>query len=283
MGLAFHNYHDVMGFMPYYGFDFATQPNPPFGTQGHGAFGLILPYLEQDNVAKLARLDRAVVDPVNLAPNYGTNPAGATQIKVYQCPSAPGRTVDYGPYLVSVGFPNAGSMFLGYTDYGIVRGIRSNLVPSCLPAGTTTGDTGFMGQKPSPGIGRPSGNKLTSITDGTSNTIIVAEDAGKQQVYARGIPVTPNGPGQVGWTLNAAWADYNTTIRVRGYDSTGTVRDGGCCVVNCNNVEQIYSFHTGGAQTLRGDGSVQFMKESVSPAVVAALVSYAGGEVFTND
>src|SRR4051794_23973239 len=29
MGLAFHGYHDAMGFLPNYGFDFATQPNPP--------------------------------------------------------------------------------------------------------------------------------------------------------------------------------------------------------------------------------------------------------------
>jgi hypothetical protein len=83
--------------------------------------------------------------------------------------------------------------------------------------------------------------------------------------------------------LNAAWADYNTTLRVRGFSGDGVTQDGGCCVVNCNNTSQLYSFHTGGVQTLRGDGSVQFLKDSVSVAVVAALVSYAGGEVFADN
>src|SRR5262249_52302953 len=151
----------------------------------------------------------------------------------------------------------------------IVRGIEGALVPSCLPAGTTTGRTGFLGVKTTKGV--PAGYRLATMSDGTSNTILVAEDAGRQQVYARGKPVQPNGPGQVGWTLNAAWADYNTYISMRGFSSDGLTVDGGCCVVNCNNVNQVYSFHTSGANTLRGDGSVQFMKDSVSVGVLAAL------------
>ena len=36
--------------------------------------------------------------------------------------------------------------------------------------------------------------------DGTSNTMLVSEDGGRHQVYANGIPVSPNSPGTVGWT-----------------------------------------------------------------------------------
>jgi hypothetical protein len=163
--------------MPFYGFDFPTQPNPPYGTQGHSALGLILPFMEQDNVARLARVDRAVTDPVNLPPNYGTNPSGSARILMYECPAAPSRIVDYGPYFVSIGFPNMGSLILGPTDYGIVRGIEGALVTGgCLPTGTPTGRTGFLGQLGA--TGKPEGNKLVSIIDGTSNTIIVAEIAG---------------------------------------------------------------------------------------------------------
>ena len=42
---------------------------------------------------------------------------------------------------------------------------------------------------------------------------------------------------------------------------------------------QIYSFHTGGTNTLRGDGSVQFMQAGIAPGVLAALVTRNGGEV----
>jgi prepilin-type processing-associated H-X9-DG protein len=101
-------------------------------------------------------------------------------------------------------------------------------------------------------------------------------------MYARGKPVSPNQPGQIGWLLNSAWADYNTAIRVAGFNADGTVQFGGSCVINCNNANEIYAFHTGGANALRGDGSVQFMRESTSPAIVGALITRAGGEPFTD-
>ena len=72
-------------------------------------------------------------------------------------------------------------------------------------------------------------------------------------------------------------------MQVRGFSANGLVPDGGCCVVNCNNFDEIYAFHPGGANTLRGDGSVFFMRESIAPAVLAALISYNGGEVLPGD
>src|SRR5947208_12261336 len=76
IGLALHNYHDVNGGLPPYGYDFPTQPNPPYGTQGHAAFSLILPYIEQGNLINITKLDRTVADPVNLPPPYGATVAG---------------------------------------------------------------------------------------------------------------------------------------------------------------------------------------------------------------
>ena len=83
--------------------------------------------------------------------------------------------------------------------------------------------------------------------------------------------------------LNAAWADYNSAIRIAGFSPDGKTPAGGCCVVNCNNAWQLYSFHPGGVNTLRGDGSVQFMQESIAPGVLAALVTRAAGEIFNED
>jgi prepilin-type N-terminal cleavage/methylation domain-containing protein len=285
MGIALHAYEQVNNSLPPFGFDFSTQPNPPFGTQGHSALGLILPYLEQENVIRVARTDRTVADPVNLPPNYGTSPAGITVIKTYVCPSSLPRTIDYAPYFISLGFPNAGPMNLGPTDYGVVRGLNGSFTAACAPS-SPSGDVGALGTKgirdTTTGVMTQGQIRLINIKDGTTNTLLVGEDAGRHQVWARGTAVMPNGPGQVGWTLNAAWADYNACIKVTGYDNTGTMPGGGCCVINCNNVQGFYAFHTAGCNALRGDGSVSFLPESIPPGVLAALVTRNGGEVVPN-
>jgi prepilin-type processing-associated H-X9-DG protein len=50
--------------------------------------------------------------------------------------------------------------------------------------------------------------------------------------------------------------------------------------MNCNNLQgDIYSFHTLGANIAFADGSVRFVRQSVTIAVLAAMVTKAGGEV----
>src|SRR6476660_4194593 len=84
IGLAVHNYHDTVGNLPPYGFDFPSPPNPAIpSNQGHSAFSVILPYIEQQNLLNVMHPERSVVDPINLPPNYGTAPAGGTKISIY--------------------------------------------------------------------------------------------------------------------------------------------------------------------------------------------------------
>ncbi len=124
--------------------------------------------------------------------------------------------------------------------------------------------------------------RITDITDGTSNTLLFSEDAGRQQVYAFSTPVQPNSPGAAGWTLNAAWADYNIYIDAQAWNSTGLVNTGGCNAIGASNNNSFYSFHTGGVNAVRCDGSVSFMQNSTAPSVLGALISKQGGEVFNN-
>jgi prepilin-type N-terminal cleavage/methylation domain-containing protein len=306
IGLALHNYHDTNGGFPPWGFDFTTNPNPvnplpPTVTvngkpawQGHAALTLILPFMEQDNVVRISHPEWSVIDPNNWPTNWAAKfkvagtPAGSTKVKVLLCPSAPTRDVDYEPYFVSLGLPDGGPFRLGATDYAPVIGLHSHFTNSCAPASPGdasssqgVGAMGIRGQMTPNGMQGKLGIK--DMTDGTSNTILFGEDAGRHQVYARGKPVTPNAPGQPGWALNAAWSDYNVRIEVRGYSSDGLTADGGCCVVNCINDHQLYGFHSGGINALRGDGSVQFLKESIAPGTLAALVTRAGGEVISDN
>jgi len=277
IGLALHNYHDSNGCLPAYGFDFKSSPDPAnrYGpqTMGHSALGLLLPYIEQGNIYNLVNINYSVIDQNNLPPPLGVSTGGQTQIKVYQCPSAPLRMADYGPYFAQAipsmkGVP----LLLATTDYAPVQGIGASFAGNCLPTGTPSGNTGILGTKSS----KP---RLTDMADGTSNTILVVEDAGRQDVYARGRVILTGVPAIAAGNLNASWADYNTKVTVYGSSNDGLTVGGGCCVVNCTNLNEIYAFHTGGANTLRGDGSVFFMKDSIAPAILAALISANGGEV----
>lgn len=294
IGLALHNYHDTYGYLPPWGFDFSPAPSGnPLGpqTQGHAALMQLLPYMEQGNILSTANTQLSVIDPRNWPPAWGPNPSASAKVKSYLCPSAPDRQIDYAPYFVSLGLPNAGPFILGGTDYAPVRGYHNNFRNACAPTsplapstgsgpGSDTG--GALGIK---GLMTPNGLtvgkiSIVHITDGASNTIVFAESAGRHAVYARNRPTG-------GWALNAAFFDYNVAILVRGYSNDGLIRDGGCCAINCSNDGgaanyQMYSFHSGGLNALRGDGSVHFLRDSIAAGIVAALVSRNGGEVNVN-
>ena len=53
----------------------------------------------------------------------------------------------------------------------------------------------------------------------------------------------------------------------------------GSCMVNYTSNNEIFSWHTGGANVLFGDGSIHFMPESTAATLVIALVTRSGGEV----
>ena len=119
---------------------------------------------------------------------------------------------------------------------------------------------------------------ITDIGDGTSQTILYSEAAGRdRQCYANGQCV----PYDAGKKTGMIWADADNRITVTGTDPTGLGSIGsGPCVMNCNNLEgDIYSFHPTGANVAFADGSVRFMKSSVTISTLAALVTRGGSEV----
>ena len=304
IGLAFHNLHDAQGYWPPWAADWPTPPtagavNPDpankfgFQGQGHSPFTYLLPYIEQGNIMQgSVNLGFSVVDQNNLIVPWGVVPiglGGSVNIKTYLCPSAPVRTVDYQPYFTQQTGANPGPEVLGGLDYAAIRGIDGAFMTACAPL-SPQGNVGALGVVGSTGKGvlaigggLTSGKiKITDMADGTSNTLLIGEDAGRQQVYANAIPVTPNAPGTAGWTLNAAWADYNTYITVSAWGSDGLTKGTGCNAIGASNNNSFYSFHTGGVNAVRCDGSVSFMPKSTAASVVGALVSKNGGEVFND-
>ncbi|MEJ7640464.1 MAG: DUF1559 domain-containing protein [Singulisphaera sp.] len=117
------------------------------------------------------------------------------------------------------------------------------------------------------------GNKLrriAEVTDGLSNTFVISEDAGRPGRFVAGM----SRPGRA---TGAGWADYESEYFAHGVNGARN------CHTNCDNDNEDYSFHPGGANKVYGDGSVRFMKTTVSMRVFARLMSYNGGEVISAD
>ena len=87
-----------------------------------------------------------------------------------------------------------------------------------------------------------------------------------------------------GW----GWADINGGFSVDGANSAGVQNNTsgsgattivGTCSMNCTNDSEMYSFHTGGVQTLLADGSVRFLSENIGGSTLVGLITLQGGEV----
>jgi prepilin-type processing-associated H-X9-DG protein len=53
-------------------------------------------------------------------------------------------------------------------------------------------------------------------------------------------------------------------------------------VTNAPRYAQPFSFHAGGINILRADGSVFFLEENASPQLVVGLATRAGKELFSS-
>jgi len=260
LGLGLHNFESANGEFPV---NLGTVRNP--GPR-HPWTVVILPYIEQDNLYRQIRLDVPWFDPLN-------RDAIKTPIKIYQCPSATSRE----PAFTEVSVPTVGGTMTriegGRWDYGPFSGVNGAFLglPSTFDVRAV-----FDG----------GGNRYADITDGLSNTAMVSECANRQQLWKRRTQVTstvaennPCGGGGPGCVNGGIWADWNKNMRIDGTAYDGNASSGGSCAINCTNQWEIYSMHTGGANCLFADGSVRFLKESLTYPILAAMITRAGGEV----
>jgi prepilin-type N-terminal cleavage/methylation domain-containing protein/prepilin-type processing-associated H-X9-DG protein len=256
IGLACHHYHDAhVKFPP----GAALGPFPEAGVMNsvnHGWGPFLLPYIEQQALADRYRWDVSYNDPAN-------QPVVATHLKILQCPSAePNR------WVTAVEMPDAWS-YGGRgacSDYAGVLQIDTRLVDLGLvdPAANYQG---VMAQNYMA--------RVADITDGTSSTILIAEDAGRPKLWRAGRPVAGL------YASGAAWAAPNL-IHGKGSTADGAAQPGPCAI-NCTNAREVYSFHPGGANAVFADGSAHFLKASISMQVFARLVTRAGGEVVSGN
>ncbi len=288
LGLAMHSYHDVFRIFP--------RNYTRIGINAWEAVSvnfLLLPYLEQTALFQQLVLP---VDPAvgNAAAWATTWTAANTKLNVFICPSsenAASRTA------VSWGGPGC--------NYGWSTG--------------SSVETAWAGSRFNGMISYQTDTKMSDTTDGLSNTILASEfltgtgSSGPTGVFPRDIFYTNNGifnsivnknfptqaevdaiglsaktaPTGVRGSMGGNWAWYsagqsalNTAVTPNWkYPTAG----GDCCPGGAHDwgfgLIPPRSMHTGGVNSLFGDASLRFIKDSISLLTFQQLGNKADGQV----
>jgi prepilin-type N-terminal cleavage/methylation domain-containing protein len=241
IGLALHNYEGTYQKFPPARGDLQSPTQITVFTVYGGWMCSILPYIEQGN------LDKAIRPFTQPAPNGFYNNYGKT-VKTFLCPSLARDATT----------PPAGQG--GATSYIGVSGNDTSV--SVQTNGPTNGVFNVNSK----------GTRMADITDGTSNTVVCGERPPSFDLYW-------------GW-----WSvsDFDTFISV----NQNWAFDSGCIYpgvfrqprlplsqAQCNGESNFFwSYHTGGAQWVMGDGSVRFVPYSQG-TVIQTMATRAGGEI----
>ena len=309
LGLALMNYESSNGCFPPGGesTNFNTPPLScsPACTQfvdgNYSPLARILQFLEGTTIYNTINFNYEYNNA-----NLGNVTAFCTQLNVFLCPSAVRQPSGKDGAAGTDSDSTLAATFGGYGvgDYG------ATVYTDISPFGVTTG-VGSTTITPfrdktyrANGVLKQGKTAIAEITDGTSNTIMIAEDAGRDprsiSPYTRGGGNAPNpginvyNPADASLPLRFwRWAEADNSFGVSGQvnnpnaalDNCGTPWQTTCAVAgnNAGNNDEIFSFHPGGANAVFGDGSVRFLKSTTNILVLRQIVTLNGGEVVSAD
>jgi prepilin-type N-terminal cleavage/methylation domain-containing protein/prepilin-type processing-associated H-X9-DG protein len=281
IGLALHNYHDANSRLPPgYREDFNTDPNSTPDMDkgpGWGWAAYLLPYLEQGNLYNQVNFGQGVTVGNNAA-------ASQISLKILQCPSD-GLQDPFPVYDSTFTTPIATVAHANYVGCdGWIECFNG-----CGGIPGSNGNDGLPGTSGAAGVGvfyRNSHVKITDITDGTSNTVMVGERS-SNHAPATWTAAVPGGRCPA-WMANQPPTPY---VPPPGppYDNADFGEAfifGHCNATHLPNAvfpifdpDTFYSLHTGGVNFLFADGSVHFLSNGINPVTYQALATIAGGEV----
>jgi prepilin-type N-terminal cleavage/methylation domain-containing protein/prepilin-type processing-associated H-X9-DG protein len=322
IGLAVHNYSSSFEKLPHSGqCDSTGTGTTAYMSQSTPT--LLLPYIEQENVHRLmdhqyaaftnynglngAVIHRKAIGAVYNDPNtlfVNTVLAAKTKIKTYVCPSVPIAADRSDPQLY------------GAWDYMFIA-------TSDIEDGLTTGADTPVGERPIAATRRTQqaragmltceGATFNSCSDGTSSTILCIEDAGRAHPSAgiygslssRPSPIAadpvPWSGGAAGGRRMFAWADPDSganglsgpsnaiapgsrLAKINNYSSpVGGPAECRWVNNNCGPNDEPFSFHSDGVNCVFGDGSVRFVRGSVSGVVLKWMAGASDGQIYSID
>jgi prepilin-type processing-associated H-X9-DG protein len=203
---------------------------------------------------------------------------------VFNCPTTPKQNRTQNKTEVAPEQNKIGAC----TDYFVVEGVNPAIATD-LPGVYPTAGVHLRGML----TAFPETSSILATTDGTSNTIMMGECAGREDIW-RGRTMTaaqtntslPN----VARARGGAWATNDNPYAIGGRAmwnasnaALGTTIPGPMKINNSNEWGHcFYSFHDGGANFAFGDGSVRFLAEGTSLQTLAAMCTRSAGEVIQN-
>ena len=312
IGLSIHNYESGNTCFPTGAQSTDYTVNPPATQFVDGQWSTqsrVLQYLEGGNVFNSLNFNLPYNDL------SGANYTGcSTVFQTFLCPSAT-RSPDGGHDATGdtngAAFEAAGPGY-GYNDYCAT--IATDIDPqgtafttACATSGATQVTPFRNNCSRADGLLHQGKTPIAQCTDGLSNTVMMGEDAGRDarypSPYIEGYRGQPNyGNGIVGYGVAHKrfwrWAEPDTAIHVSG-QINNKFRPGNCqaqydasCLDNAGNPvagnnaganDELFGFHPGGINALFGDGSVRFLKDSISVVIERQLITLKGGEVLSSD
>jgi prepilin-type N-terminal cleavage/methylation domain-containing protein/prepilin-type processing-associated H-X9-DG protein len=308
LGLAVHNFESNFGYIP-------SSLRPPVANSVRfSVLTALLPNLDLSNI----------YNQYNQSVNWNAAANVAlvqTSLPVFNCPSdvlagqldgvpdSPSAWAQdtaavtsyspiYGisPLVYSTGLTTQAQPGL-YTDPAtIYAGAPLSYVAGFFPKNATV--------DPQTGLHTKKGKRFSDVRDGLSNTIAIAESAGRPAVFRK----NQQWGSLPGDRVNGGgWARPASDIMIYGEKPDGSDLLG-TTAINATNGRDIgpndptyasasypytvapysfgvngtsspYSFHTGGAHVLLGDGSVRFIADNISFNTFLSLTTPAGAEV----
>ncbi|MBA4064384.1 MAG: prepilin-type cleavage/methylation domain-containing protein [Isosphaera sp.] len=277
IGIALHNYHGTFQNFPRHN-----------GPGNSSVLVQLLPYVEQAN--KYDQFDFSVAD-LHTSASTANNVARVQDIPIFLCPSDPSGALFSPAY--------------GRNNYVFALGNTANAWLSTFRADPTGANASRVGM-----FTALVNTKLTDVLDGTSNTACFSEiRRGQGTTGGSGVAPVDLWDARIvsAWPVTATADDY---ARPAACDSsTGSYRYAGLqyyrgalpinnfythtmapnapqshCISGGDIKAHIAarSYHTGGVNVVFGDGSVRFVRDSVSPQNWAAAGTRAGGEANAN-
>jgi type II secretory pathway pseudopilin PulG len=236
IGLAYHSYEG------------SARNLPPARTSAplHGWSHLLLPHLDQTDI-------HTIYDTGTNWSSAKNRPARRMGVKLLVCPAL-GNDVRMAP-APSAAFPSAVS------DYAPVSAVSDRL---CVYLGFTPAT--FPVEQRVGALETNRAVRLSEFADGTSVTILITEDADRPNRWRLAEKVGTNVTG-------AGWADDQASFAVDGTDFETAINDRGPCLINCTNANEIYSFHNRGAHAVFADGSTRFVRSTIRPLPMVAMLT----------